>query len=45
MRYVKVVLLKDVGAFRGRDGAVYGPYKSREEAIIPEDEQFLGICS
>jgi hypothetical protein len=38
MRYVKVVFLKEVGAFKGRDGAVYGPYKPREEAIIPEED-------
>ena len=38
MRYVKVVFLKNVEAFRGRDGAVYGPYKPKEEAIIPEED-------
>ena len=38
MRYVKVVFLKEVGAFVGRDGNVYGPYKPKEEAIIPEED-------
>ena len=38
VRYVKVAFLKEVGAFKGRDGAVYGPYKPREEAIIPEED-------
>jgi hypothetical protein len=38
MRYVKVLFLKEVGAFKGRDGAVHGPYKSREEAIIPKED-------
>jgi len=38
VRYVKVVFLKEVGAFVGRDGNVYGPYKPKEEAIIPEED-------
>jgi hypothetical protein len=38
MRYVKVVFLKGVEAFKGSDGAVHGPYKPREEAIIPEED-------
>ena len=38
VRYVKVVFLKEVGAFKGRDGALYGPYKPKEEAIIPEED-------
>ncbi|MEM0217832.1 MAG: hypothetical protein QXM73_03660 [Candidatus Nezhaarchaeales archaeon] len=37
MSYVKVVFLKDVGAFVGSDGKIYGPYKSGDEAVIPED--------
>jgi hypothetical protein len=36
--YVEVVFLKEVGAFKGRDGAVYGPYEAKEEAIIPEED-------
>jgi len=38
VKYVKVVFLKEVGAFVGRDGAVYGPYKPKDEAIIPEED-------
>jgi len=38
VKYVKVVFLREVGAFVGRDGAVYGPYKPKEEAIIPEED-------
>ena len=38
MKYVKVVFLKEVGAFVGKDGVVYGPYKPKEEAIIPEED-------
>jgi hypothetical protein len=38
MRYVKVIFLKEVGAFVGRDGNVYGPYKPKDEAIIPEED-------
>ncbi len=38
MRYVKVVFLKEVGAFVGKDGSVYGPYKPKDEAIIPEED-------
>ena len=38
MRYVKVVFLREVGAFVGKDGTVYGPYKPKEEAIIPEED-------
>ena len=38
MKYVKVVFLKEVGAFVGKDGNVYGPYKPKDEAIIPEED-------
>jgi hypothetical protein len=38
VRYVKVVFLKEVGAFVGRDGSIYGPYKPKDEAIIPEED-------
>jgi hypothetical protein len=38
VRYVKVVFLKEVGAFVGKDGNVYGPYKPKDEAIIPEED-------
>jgi len=38
MKYAKVVFLKEVGAFKGRDGALYGPYKPKEKAIIPEED-------
>jgi len=38
VKYVKVVFLKEVGAFVGKDGNVYGPYKPKDEAIIPEED-------
>ena len=38
MKYARVVFLKEVGAFKGRDGAVYGPYKPKDEATIPEED-------
>ncbi|MDH5815323.1 MAG: hypothetical protein QE164_00770 [Candidatus Nezhaarchaeota archaeon] len=38
MDYAKVVFLKDVGAFVGSDGKIYGPYRSGDEAVIPEDD-------
>jgi hypothetical protein len=38
VKYARVVFLKEVGAFKGRDGAVYGPYKPKDEAIIPEED-------
>jgi len=38
VRYVRVVFLKEVGAFVGKDGNVYGPYKPKDEAIIPEED-------
>lgn len=38
MDYVRVVFLKDVGAFVGSDGKIYGPYKPGDEAAIPESD-------
>ncbi|MHC1601142.1 MAG: DNA replication complex subunit Gins51 [Candidatus Nezhaarchaeales archaeon] len=38
MNYVKVVFLKEVGAFVGSDGKIYGPYSPGDEAIIPEED-------
>ncbi|MEM4576489.1 MAG: hypothetical protein QW701_03365 [Candidatus Nezhaarchaeales archaeon] len=38
MNYVKVLFLKEVGAFVGSDGRVYGPYSPRDEAEIPEED-------
>jgi len=38
VNYVKVVFLKEVGAFVGSDGKVYGPYSPGDEAIIPEED-------
>ncbi|MCS7139775.1 MAG: hypothetical protein N3F04_06510 [Candidatus Nezhaarchaeota archaeon] len=38
MNYVKVVFLRRVGAFVGKDGRVYGPYSPGDEALIPEGD-------
>lgn len=38
MNYAKVIFLKEVGAFVGSDGKVYGPYRPGDEAVIPEDD-------
>lgn len=38
MDYVRVVFLREVGAFVGSDGKIYGPYKVGDEAVIPEDD-------
>lgn len=38
MNYVKVLFLKEVGAFVGSDGRIYGPYSPRDEAEIPEED-------
>lgn len=44
MEYVRVVFLKEVGAFVGSDGQVYGPYKPGDEAVIPiEDAKALAL--
>ncbi len=34
----KVIILKDVAQYKGIDSKIYGPFKSKEQAILPTSE-------
>ena len=34
----KVIILKDVAQYKGIDNKIYGPFKSKEQAILPTSE-------